>query len=187
MKSLIVLFHSGYGHTKKQAESVHLGAQEVHGVKSQLINVTDLANHWDDLNNAHAIIFGAPTYMGALSAEFKKFMEESSKIWYTRGWANKIAAGFTNSASLNGDKFNSMMQLITFAGQHGMIWVPLNLLPSNSSKSERNDLNRMGSYLGAYSQSDSDLGADKVPPQGDLDTAKHLGKHVAEVTLKFNS
>lgn len=186
MKSIVVLFHSGYGHTAKQAQAVFEGAGSVAGVTAKLISVTDVETHWDDLNAADAIIFGAPTYMGSVSAEFKKFMEASSKLWYTQAWKNKLAAGFTNSASLNGDKFNSMMQLITFAGQHGMLWVPLDLLPANSSKSERNDLNRMGGFLGAYAQSDSDLGADVVPPKGDLDTAKHLGKRVAELALKFN-
>lgn len=186
MKSVIVLFHSGYGHTAKQAQAVFEGAKSVSGINAKLINVTDVEQHWDDLNSADAIIFGAPTYMGSVSAEFKKFMEASSKLWFTQTWKNKIAAGFTNSASMNGDKFNSMMQLITFAGQHCMIWVPLDLLPANSSKAVRDDLNRMGGFLGAYAQSDSDLGADLTPPKGDLDTAHHLGHHVAKVALKFN-
>ncbi|MBY0379450.1 MAG: flavodoxin family protein [Burkholderiales bacterium] len=186
MKSVIVLFHSGYGHTAKQAQSVYDGAKSVSGISAKLINISDIAIHWEDLKNADTIIFGAPTYMGGVSAEFKKFMDESSKVWYTQDWKNKLAAGFTNSASLNGDKFGAILQLITFAGQHGMIWVPLGLLPSSSSKSERNDINRMGGYLGAYAQSDSDLGADLVPPKGDLATAFHLGKHVSEITLRFN-
>ena len=80
-----------------------------------------------------------------------------------------------------------MMQLVTFAGQHGMLWVPLGLLPANVSTSKRDDLNRMGGFLGAYAQSDADLGADLVPPQGDLATAQHLGKKVAETTLMFKA
>ncbi len=65
-----------------------------------------------------------------------------------------------------------------------MLWVSLGLLPANSSKSERNDLNRMGASLGAFAQSDSDLGADVVPPLGDLATARYLGQRVAELTLR---
>lgn len=185
-KSVVVLYHSGYGHTEKQAQAVHKGASEVAGVTSQLIKVTDIENHWDALKSADAIIFGAPTYMGSISAEFKKFMEASAKVWMAQEWKDKLAAGFTNSASLNGDKYNSMNQLVTFAGQHSMLWVPLGLLPANSSKAKRDDLNRMGGFLGAYAQSDADVGADIAPPQGDLDTASHLGKRVAELTLKIN-
>lgn len=186
MKSVVVVYHSGYGHTKKQAEAVYAGASEVAGVAAKLISVEEIEKHWDDLNQADAMIFGAPTYMGSLSAKFKVFMEDSSKLWYTRAWQNKLAAGFTNSASMNGDKGAALLELVTFSAQHGMLWVPLNLLPANSSKSTRNDMNRMGGYVGAMAQSDSDVGADVAPPEGDLATAKHLGKHVAEISLKFN-
>lgn len=183
MKSVAVIYHSGYGHTEKQAQAVASGAN-IEGVSVKLINANDVDAHWDELNAANAIIFGSPVYMGSVTADFKKFMEATSKLWYTRAWQNKFAAGFVNSASLNGDKQTAMFQLVTFAAQHGMLWIPLNLLPANSSQSQRNDLNRMGGTLGAYAQADSDLSAEVVPPQGDLDTAKYLGKRVAEIVLK---
>jgi len=157
MVKVAVVYHSGYGHTKKQAEAVARGAGGVDNVSVQLISVAEVDIHWDDLARADAIIFGAPTYMGSLSAEFKKFMEASSKPWFTQVWKNKIAAGFTNSASMNGDKLNSLVQLSVFAAQHSMIWVSLGLMPSNSSKAQRNDPNYLGSYLGAVAQSDSDV------------------------------
>ena len=62
------------------------------------------AGAWDLLNDADAIIFGSPTYMGSPSWQFKKFADASSKVWFTRGWQDKVFGGFTNSASLNGDK-----------------------------------------------------------------------------------
>ena len=186
MKSVVIIYHSGYGHTKKQAEAVYAGASSVAGVSAQLINVEEIAEQWDTINAADAMIFGAPTYMGSLSAKFQQFMEDSSKLWYTQAWKNKLAAGFTNSASLNGDKANALIQLVTFASQHSMLWVPLSLMPANSSKAQRNDLNRMGSFMGAMAQSDSDVSAEQAPPEGDLATAAHLGKHVAETTLRFN-
>jgi multimeric flavodoxin WrbA len=186
MVKVAVVYHSGYGHTKKQAEAVARGAGSVANVAVQLLPVAEVDAHWDDLAQADAIIFGAPTYMGSLSAEFKKFMEASSKPWFTQVWKNKIAAGFTNSASMNGDKMNSLVQLSVFAAQHSMIWVSLGLMPSNSSKAQRNDPNYLGAYLGAIAQSSSDSGSDVAPPQGDLDTAEHLGKRVAEITAQFN-
>jgi len=184
MAAVVVVYHSGYGHTEKQAQAVYDGAKSA-GASVQLIAVAEVDRHWDDLAQADAIIFGAPTYMGSISAEFKKFMEASSKPWFTQTWKDKLAAGFTNSASLNGDKLSSLMELAIFAAQHSMIWVSLGLLPANNSKSQRNDLNRMGSYLGAMAQSDSDVGADVAPPSGDLETAKQLGKRVAEIAAWF--
>ena len=185
MRSVVIIYHSGFGHTKKQAEAVFAGASGVTDVQAKLIAVEDVAENWHELNTADAIIFGAPTYMGSLSAKFKQFMEDSSKLWFTQAWKNKLAAGFTNSASINGDKFNSLIQLVTFAAQHSMIWVNLGLMPANSSSAKRNDLNHLGSFLGAMSQSDSDMGPDVAPPQGDLETAKHLGKQVANTALLF--
>ncbi len=53
--------------------------------------------------------------MGSASAQFKAFMDASSKVWYTRDWKDKIAAGFTTSASQSGDKLNTLIQLAVFA------------------------------------------------------------------------
>ena len=186
MKSVIIIYHSGYGHTKRQAGAVFDGASQIDGVRAQLIVVSDVEKHWDDLHKANAIIFGAPTYMGSISAEFKKFMELSSPFWMKQLWKDKLAAGFTNSGSMNGDKFNSITQLVTFAAQHSMIWVGLGLMPASSSKAVRDDINYLGGYTGALSQSDVDLGADLMPHKGDLDTASHLGKRVAELVKCFN-
>ena len=183
MKSVIIVYHSGYGHTQKQANSVYEGAKSVEGVEAKIFSVSEIEPHWEILNAADAIIFGAPTYMGSVSAEFKKFMETSSKIWFPQKWRDKLAAGFTNSSSPSGDKFNVLVQLAVFAAQHGMTWVNLGLLPSNGIKSTPEDLNYAGSYLGAMAQSQHD--APSAPHPGDLATAHHLGKRVAEMTLKM--
>ena len=186
MANVAIVFHSGYGHTAKQAEAVRAGAASVAGVTATLYPVNDLTDaHWAELNAADAIIFGAPTYMGGAAADFKKFADATSKAWYSQSWKNKIAGGFTNSASLNGDKYATLMSFVTLAMQHSMIWVGTGLLPANSSKSERNDLNRMGSFIGPMAQSDSDQGADVCPPKGDLDTAQFYGQRVAETTLQM--
>lgn len=180
-----VVYHSGYGHTAEVARAVARGAAGVNGIEAQLIRVEDIEKHWQDLDEVEAIIFGAPTYMGSVSAPFKAFMDASSKVWAGQGWKDKIAAGFTNSASQGGDKFNSLVQLHTFAMQHGMIWVGLGLMPgNNSSKGSVNDLNRLGAYIGAAAQSNADQGIEGMQ-QSDLRTAEHLGRRVALVTLQF--
>lgn len=188
MASVVVVYYSGYGHTEKQAKAVLEGIQSADNVQGELISVMDIDQNWEKLHNAHAIIMGAPTYMGSVAAEFKKFMEATSKFWPERKWKDKLAAGFTNSASQNGDKLNSLVELSIFAAQHAMIWVSLGLLPgNNSSTGNANDINRLGSFLGAMAQSNADQPADIVPPVSDLETAKHLGKRVAELTKQFTS
>ena len=186
MAKIAIVYHSGYGHTAKQAEAVAAGVAGVEGATAQLVALDDIAAvPWADLDAADGIIFGAPTYMGGPSAKFKEFADASSKAWFTRAWQDKVAGGFTNSASLNGDKQGTLGALTTLALQHGMIWVSLGLLPSNSSKAQRNDVNRMGASFGAMSQSDSDMGPDVAPPAGDLETARLYGARVAETTLRF--
>ena len=185
MNTVAIVYHSGYGHTAEVAKAVARGAADIAGIEAKLGPVADIDRHWQDLDAADAIIFGAPTYMGSVSAPFKAFMDASSKVWFTQGWKDKIAAGFTHSGSQGGDKFNTVTQLFTFAMQHGMIWSGLGLLPgNNSSKGSVNDLNRLGSSTGSLTQSGVDQGAEAIP-ESDLKTAEHLGRRVALVTLQF--
>jgi multimeric flavodoxin WrbA len=185
MTSVAVVYHSGYGHTAEVAKAVVHGANRVDGIAAKLIRVEDIEKHWQDLDEAEAIIFGAPTYMGSASAPFKAFMDASSKVWFKQGWKDKIAAGFTHSGSHGGDKYNTITQLFTLAMQHGMIWAGLGLMPgNNSSKGSLNDLNRLGSFTGAMTQSNVDQGAEAIPAS-DLKTAEHLGRRVAQVALQF--
>jgi len=187
MSKITIVYHSTYDHTKALAKSVHLGVQRVSGTEAHLVSVTDIENSWDDLHTADALIFGCPTYMGSASAEFKKFMEATSQIWVEQKWKDKFAAGFTNSASQSGDKLNTLVQQAIFAAQHGMLWVSLGMLPgNNASTASINDLNRLGSFMGAMAQSNNDQSPDVAPPENDHETAAQLGQRVAELIQRFN-
>lgn len=103
--------------------------------------------------------------------------------WFEQQWKGKIAAGFTNSASQNGDKLTTLFQLSIFAMQMGLIWVGVSDLPGNNwSGGARTDLNRLGSWVGAMGQSNAD---EEIPSIGDLDTAGRLGARVAVITRRF--
>ncbi|HEX7072799.1 MAG TPA: flavodoxin family protein [Hyphomicrobiaceae bacterium] len=185
---IAIVYHSGWGHTARQAEAVRAGVEDVEGTEALLMSVEEAQNRWDDLASTDAIIFGSPTYMGGVSAPFKAFQEATSKAVMSKGfaWKNKIAAGFTNSGARSGDKLATLVQISLFAAQHGMHWINLDLPPANNSTTgSEQDLNRLGFWLGAAAQSNTDQGADVAPPQSDLSTARHLGRRVAEVTLQF--
>ncbi len=185
-----IVYHSGYGHTARQAQAVARGASGVPGAKSLLISVDEIDQHWDTLENVDAIIFGAPTYMGSASAQFKGFMDATSRNVFGKGglWANKVAAGFTNAASRSGDKLATLQQMSIFAAQHGMHWVNLGLPPGhNNSKSTEDSLNRHGFFIGAAAQSDADVSAEVAPPPADLRTAEHLGARVAQVARELKA
>ena len=185
---LAVVYHSGYGHTARQAQAVARGADAAGDVDVTLVPVDDVDQHWDLLAQCDAIVFGAPTYMGSASAPFKVFMDATSRTVFAKGglWRDKVAAGFTNSAARSGDKLHTLQQLAIFAAQHGMHWVNLGLPPGhNNSKSTEDVVNRHGFFLGAAAQSDADQGPDVAPPPADLLTAEHLGKRVATVARQL--
>lgn len=186
MQTIAIVFHSGYGHTAVLAEAVRQGAAGVPDTEVLLIKAEEAGEHMDALARAKAIVFGAPTYMGSLSAAFKTFMESTSRLWSRLEWKDKLAAGFTNSASQSGDKLESLIQLAVFAMQHGMIWVGLGLLPgNNSSTGSPEDVNRIGAYLGSMAQSNADQGPDVAPPASDRETARLLGERVATIAARF--
>ena len=129
MAKVAVVYHSGYGHTAKQAEAVAKGASADLIAIDANGDITDA--DWAKLDVAKAIIMGSPTYMGSVSWQFKKFADASSKKWFTQEWKNKIFAGFTNSASLNGDKGSTISYLMTLAMQHSGVWVGTGLMPAS--------------------------------------------------------
>lgn len=186
MKKIVIVYHSGYGHTKVQAEAVHRGAAGVGGAEALLVAADAYEAHWDDLDAADAIILGSPTYMAGASAPFKAFLDATSSRWAEQRWKDKLAAGFTNSAGFNGDKLATLQQFSLFAMQHGMVWIGLGLLPGNhTSEGSPEDLNRLAGFLGAMAQSNADQGADIVPAGSDLRTAEHLGRRVAQAALRW--
>jgi NAD(P)H dehydrogenase (quinone) len=188
MTKLAIVYHSGYGHTKKLAEAVLAGASAA-GAEATLLSIDAEGNlpeaDWATLDAADAIIFGSPTYMGSVSWQFKKFADASSKVWFVQKWKDKVMAGFTNSATMNGDKHSTLHYFITLAMQHSGVWVGTGLMPSNSKAAQRNDVNYVGSFSGLMSQSPSDSSPDEGPLPGDLETAKLFAKRVVETAQKF--
>ncbi|CAM5593050.1 FMN reductase [Streptomyces avidinii] len=177
-----IAYHSGYGHTAVIAEAVRAGATDA-GATVHLIKVDEIDDaQWELLAASDAIVFGSPTYMGTASGAFHVFAEATSKVWFTAGWRDKVAAGFTNSGSKSGDKGNTLDFFQTLAAQHGMSWVNLGLKAGwNASTASENDLNRLGFFDGAAAQSNSDQGAEFVH-KADIATAEHLGRRVADHT-----
>jgi multimeric flavodoxin WrbA len=175
MSKIAVIHHSGYGHTRRMAEAVAEGA------RAELIAIDAEGRWpdeaWDTLAAADAIVMGSPTYMGSVSWQFKKFADATSAKWFTQAWKDKLFAGFTNSASMNGDKLSTLHYMFTLAMQHGGLWIGTGILPANSKAATRNDPGYLGSFAGAVAQSPSDAGIDEMLP-GDLADARRFGERV---------
>lgn len=184
MAKISIVTFSGYGHTSKQAEAVRAGAASVAGTTVDLIDIGKDGSlpdgGWDRIAAADAIIYGSPTYMGGPAWQFKKFADDSSKPWFVGAWKDKIAGGFTNSASVNGDKFSTISYFVTFAMQHGQIWVGTGLMPSNKKQHGPSDVNWTAGFTGALAISPSDASPDEAPRSGDLETARLYGVRIAQ-------
>lgn len=186
---IAVVFHSGYGHTKKLANAFFEGLTAHDSATSTLIEISEdgeiTDDQWSVLDAADTIVFGSPTYMGMASWQFKKFADASSKRWFEDKWRNKLAGGFTNSASMNGDKHSTLHYFITLSMQHGMMWAGMGMKAANTKDAKRDDINYVGAFSGLMAQSPQDASVEESPTQGDLDTAKAYADRIVEVTAKW--
>jgi NAD(P)H dehydrogenase (quinone) len=184
MSKIVIVYHSGYGHTAKIAEAVAEGSG---GTLLAIDAEGNLpAGGWEQLAAASAIVFGSPTYMGNVSWQFKKFADASSKPWFSQQWKNKLAAGFTNSATMNGDKLSTLHYMFTLSQQQSMLWVGTGMMPSNSKAATRDDINYVGSFSGLMTATPSDASAQEMVA-GDLATARKFGERVAEALALFKA
>jgi multimeric flavodoxin WrbA len=182
MSKIVIVFHTGYGHTAKIAEAIASTSG------AALLPIDAEGNlpegGWEQLAAADMIVFGSPTYMGSVSWQFKKFADASSKPWFMKTWRNKLAAGFTNSATLNGDKGSTVTYLFTLSQQHGMFWVGTGMLPANAKASTRDDVNNLGGSAGLITATPSDASPAEMIP-GDIKTAKAFGERLLEATARL--
>lgn len=124
---------------------------------------------FQSLQTCDGIVFGSPTYMGGPAAQFKAFADASSHIWTRQDWSGKVAAGFTCGSAPNGDQSSTLMYLITFANQHGMLWVGLD----SAFGFVDHGVNRLGCQKGLVAYVDQG----DINPK-DLETAQYLGQRV---------
>jgi NAD(P)H dehydrogenase (quinone) len=190
VSTVAIVYFSGFGHTHLMAQAVAEGANQVPGTTVELLRIMGeqiVNGRWKDgatiekLNQADAIVFGSPTYMGGVAAQFKAFIDAASEIWFAQGWKDKIAGGFTHSGSPSGDKQGTLLYLAINAAQHGMIWVNAAemLQPATG-------VNRLGSFLGVMGQSPLDMsGKEPVLDSGDRLTAEKFGVRIAEATGRW--
>ena len=180
--AIVIVYHSGYGHTTQVAKAVAATSG------AQLLAIDAEGNlpagGWEALAAAKMIVFGSPTYMGMASWQFKKFADASSKPWFGGLWKDKLAAGFTNSASMNGDKHSTLHYFMTLAMQQGMVWVGTGMMPANSKAATRDDINYLGSFAGLMTATPSDASTDEMVP-GDIATAQKFGERLAEAVVRF--
>jgi NAD(P)H dehydrogenase (quinone) len=195
MSKIAIVYFSGSGHTHLMAEAIAAGVRSADG-QAKLLRITgdqmrdgrwldeDLIERLDDVDG---IVFGSPTYMGGVAAQFKAFLDAMSSVWMAQRWKDKIAAGFTHSSCLSGDKQGTLLYLATNAAQHAMIWVGTGDLPSHYI-GQTDGVNRLGSFLGVMGQSPMAMpgGTPQLDP-GDRLTAEKFGQRITEIANRMTA
>lgn len=176
---MAVIYHSNYGHTRKVALAIEQGARDYaqDKVEVRALDVDDM--DWEFADAAQMMVFGSAVYMGSITAEFKTFMDSTSKRWFHRKWHGKWAAGFANSGGLSGDKLAALQQICGFSMQHGMNWAGFPVMPTGHSEQ---DINRLSSFMGLMTQSGNDS-PEVTPGEGDINSAKLFGEHLAQTLI----
>ena len=180
--AIVIVYHSGYGHTTKVVEAVAATS----GAQLLAIDAEGKLPEggWEALVAAKIIVFGAPTYMGMANWQFKRFADASSKPWLAGLWTDKLAAGFTNSAAMNGDKHSTLHYFMTPTMQHNMLWLSIGMMSSNSKAASRDDINYLGSFARLMTTLPSDASINEMVP-GDMATAKKFGERLVTTLTKF--
>ena len=81
----------------------------------------------DELPDYDLIILGSPNYFGNVSAEMKRFMDDTAKFYVQQPLQNKYAAFFCSSSSNGGGGVYCLEAMCRFAQHTGMIPLPLPL------------------------------------------------------------
>jgi NAD(P)H dehydrogenase (quinone) len=77
----------------------------------------------DDLDWAHAVIFGTPTRYGNVAAQLKQFIDTTGTMWAQGKLANKVYSGFCSTATAHGGQESTLLALFNTAYHWGGIVV----------------------------------------------------------------
>lgn len=176
---IVIPYYTGKGHTRVLAEAVAEGAGG-----ARLIDVEKMgAAEWQALDEAEAMIFGAPTYFGSTASGFDHHLIEAVLgRWPEMAWRDKLAGGFTVATYASGDKLSALTRLAVFAAQMGMVWVGQAEIGAPVHPG-RGPLKSAGSWLGLTASSSRDKR--RMVPEEDLETARLYGARMAAAALRW--
>lgn len=199
MTKVLVLYHSMYGHIETMANAVAEGARGVAGVEVTVKRVpetmdaeifknaggkTDQAAAVAtpaELAEYDAIIVGTPTRFGNMSAQMRTFFDQTGGLWAKGALAGKVASVFTSTGTGGGQEMTITSTWTTLA-HHGMVIVPIGY-----TTPELFDVSQVGggTPYGASTIAGGD--GSRQPDPRELTTARHQGKHVAQIAAKLNA
>lgn len=116
---VLVLYYSRSGNTKRLAEAIGRGVEEVKDVKCLLKSASEVTK--DDFITSDGVIAGSPVYFGTMAAELKAVFDKF--VGLRKKMENKIGAAFATSADASGGKETTIISIIQAMLINGMIVV----------------------------------------------------------------
>ncbi len=199
MTKVLVLYYSAYGHIETMAEAVALGARDA-GATVDIRRVPELvpdevakASHYkldqaaaiatvDELTGYDAIIVGSGTRYGRMTSQMANFWDQTGGLWFQGKLVGKVGAAFPSTASQHGGQETTLLNILTNLLHHGMVAVGL---PYSFQGQLKLDEVTGGSPYGATTIAAGD--GSRQPSANELDGARFLGRHVAQVATKLSA
>ncbi|WP_374386505.1 NAD(P)H:quinone oxidoreductase [Sandaracinobacter sp.] len=199
MTKVLVLYYSSYGHLETMADAVAEGARSA-GAEAVVKRVPELvpdevakASHFKldqkapiatvaELEDYDAIIVGSPTRFGRVASQMANFWDQTGGLWFQGKLIGKVGAAFTSTATQHGGQETTLFSILTTLMHHGMV---LTGLPYSFQGQMRNDEVTGGAPYGATTIANGD--GSRQPSQTELDGARFLGRHAAEVAAKLTA
>ena len=113
---VLISFYSRTGNTKKMADAIAEGVEK-EAVSCDVRDVTTVKT--DELLDYDALIFGSPTYYGAMAFEMKKLIDDSVK--HHGKLTGKIGGAFSSAGMIGGGGETTILNILEAFMVHGMI------------------------------------------------------------------
>ncbi len=202
MKALIA-YYSMYGHVYQLAKAIEEGVKDAGGIEPVLRKFSETLpdalveklggieprKAWadvaevkvSDFEEADAIFIGTPTRFGGLCAQVRTFLDSTGGLWASQKLLGRIGAAFTSTGTQHGGQEVTMYgSIYPYFLHQGMLICGL---PYAYQGQSGMDEIIGGSPYGASTVAGHD--GSHQPTKADLEGARYLGKHVAELTKKL--
>jgi NAD(P)H dehydrogenase (quinone) len=133
----------------------------------------------EELADYDAIVIGTGTRYGRLTSQMAAFLDRTGGLWARGALNGKVGAAFTSTATQHGGQETTLFSLITNLLHFGMVVVGL---PYSFQGQSRLDEITGGSPYGASTIAGGQ--GQRQPSANELDGARYLGRHVAEIAAK---
>lgn len=110
-----VLYHSDTGNTKKMAEVIVAGMQEVKGVEARAFSIDAVDETW--VKESVCVVAGSPTYYASTTGKMKLFLETLGEY----DVSGKLGGAFATENYLHGGAETAIQIILTHMMVYGMV------------------------------------------------------------------